>query len=74
MTVAGRVEARPRGEMRAEDWGGWPGCQNGRGGYWRRRCSPWRQAALAAAGHPWLAAALGVVYLINKALLIAWKQ
>ena len=30
--------------------------------------------ALAATGHPALGAALAVVYVINKALIVAWKQ
>ncbi len=31
-------------------------------------------AALAATGHPGLGAALAVVYVINKGLILAWKQ
>jgi hypothetical protein len=31
-------------------------------------------AALAGTGHPALAAALGVVYVINKGLTLGWKQ
>jgi hypothetical protein len=30
--------------------------------------------ALAATGHPALAAALGVVYALNKGLSLLWKQ
>ena len=31
-------------------------------------------AALAATGHPALGAALAVAYVINKVLIVAWKQ
>lgn len=52
---------------------------------WRRLAEPWRfglesilfgwgAAALVNAERPWLAAALAVTFLLNRMLVVVWKQ